>query len=131
MIDDEVTILDILATAGQEEYSAMREQYMRTGEGFLCVYESDSKNSFEDVALFHRQILRVKDRESFPVIIVGLKQSDCLVTPQQGADLVSVMETDSVDEAFYELVREIRRFEKEALFQKLKQKKAKSKCSLQ
>ena len=87
MIDDEVTILDILATAGQEEYSAMREQYMRTGEGFLCVYESDSKNSFEDVALFHRQILRVKDRESFPVIIVGLKQSDCLVTPQQGADL--------------------------------------------
>ncbi len=34
-IDDETCLLDILDTAGQEEYSAMRDQYMRTGEGFL------------------------------------------------------------------------------------------------
>ena len=31
VIDDEVALLDVLDTAGQEEYSAMREQYMRTG----------------------------------------------------------------------------------------------------
>ena len=35
VIDDEVCHLDILDTAGQEEYSAMKEMYMRTGEGFL------------------------------------------------------------------------------------------------
>ncbi|VDM36093.1 unnamed protein product, partial [Hydatigera taeniaeformis] len=49
-IDGETCMLDILDTAGQEEYryaivpsvfqilffSAMRDQYMRTGEGFLC-----------------------------------------------------------------------------------------------
>ncbi len=29
VIDGEVALLDILDTAGQEEYSAMREQYMR------------------------------------------------------------------------------------------------------
>merc|ERR1712137_1153044 len=29
-IDDETCLLDILDTAGQEEYSAMRDQYMRT-----------------------------------------------------------------------------------------------------
>ena len=34
-LDGELVLLDILDTAGQEEYSAMREQYMRTGEGFL------------------------------------------------------------------------------------------------
>jgi GTPase SAR1 family protein len=28
----------VLDTAGQEEYSAMREQYMRTGQGFMLVY---------------------------------------------------------------------------------------------
>ena len=28
-IDDETCLLDILDTAGQEEYSAMRDQYMR------------------------------------------------------------------------------------------------------
>eukprot|EP00800_Vazella_pourtalesii_P022160 TRINITY_DN854_c0_g1_i2.p1 TRINITY_DN854_c0_g1~~TRINITY_DN854_c0_g1_i2.p1 ORF type:complete len:117 (-),score=29.64 TRINITY_DN854_c0_g1_i2:491-841(-) len=33
VIDDEVAILDILDTAGQEEFSAMREQYMHHGEG--------------------------------------------------------------------------------------------------
>lgn len=31
-IDEEVALLDVLDTAGQEEYGAMREQYMRTGE---------------------------------------------------------------------------------------------------
>ena len=34
-IDDEVCLLDILDTAGQEEYSAMRDQYMQGGEGFI------------------------------------------------------------------------------------------------
>jgi len=28
----------VLDTAGQDEFSAMREQYMRTGDGFLIVY---------------------------------------------------------------------------------------------
>lgn len=36
MIDDVPAKLDILDTAGQEEFSAMREQYMRSGEGESC-----------------------------------------------------------------------------------------------
>ena len=35
VVDKEACHLDILDTAGQEEYSAMKDQYMRTGEGFL------------------------------------------------------------------------------------------------
>ena len=42
-------MLDILDTAGQEEYSAMRDQYMRTGEGFLCVFAINNTKSFEDI----------------------------------------------------------------------------------
>ena len=38
IIDDTVAKLDILDTAGQDEFSAMREQYMRSGEGFLLVF---------------------------------------------------------------------------------------------
>lgn len=53
--------------------SAMREQYMRTGEGFLLVYSITSRNSFEEISTFHQQILRVKDRDSFPVIVVANK----------------------------------------------------------
>jgi len=51
----------------------MREQYMRTGEGFLLVYSITSRNSFEEISLFHQQILRVKDQDTFPVIVVANK----------------------------------------------------------
>ncbi|KAI4273654.1 MAG: hypothetical protein L6R38_006283 [Xanthoria sp. 2 TBL-2021] len=73
VIDEEVALLDVLDTAGQEEYSAMREQYMRTGEGFLLVYSITSRQSFEEIMTFQQQILRVKDRDYFPIIIVGNK----------------------------------------------------------
>ena len=73
MIDDEVALLDVLDTAGQEEYSAMREQYMRTGEGFLLVYSITSRQSFEEIVTFQQQILRVKDKDYFPIIVVGNK----------------------------------------------------------
>lgn len=73
VIDDEVALLDVLDTAGQEEYSAMREQYMRTGEGFLLVYSIASRQSFEEIQQFQQQILRVKDKDYFPIIIVGNK----------------------------------------------------------
>lgn len=73
MIDEEVALLDVLDTAGQEEYSAMREQYMRTGEGFLLVYSITSRQSFEEIMTFQQQILRVKDKDYFPIIVVGNK----------------------------------------------------------
>ena len=38
MIDLEPCLLDILDTAGQVEFTAMREQYMRCGEGFIICY---------------------------------------------------------------------------------------------
>lgn len=72
-IDDEVALLDVLDTAGQEEYSAMREQYMRTGEGFLLVYDITSRQSFEEITTFEQQILRVKDKDYFPMVVVGNK----------------------------------------------------------
>ena len=49
VIDDRVAKLDILDTAGQEEFSAMREQYMRSGEGFLLVFAFTDRASFDEV----------------------------------------------------------------------------------
>lgn len=63
----------VLDTAGQEEFSAMREQYMRSGEGFLLVFAVTDHPSFEEISKFHRQILRVKDRDEFPMLMVGNK----------------------------------------------------------
>lgn len=51
----------------------MREQYMRTGEGFLLIYSITSRQSFDEIMLFQQQILRVKDKDYFPIIVVGNK----------------------------------------------------------
>lgn len=56
VIDGETCLLDILDTAGQEEYSAMRDQYMRTGEGFLCVFAINNSKSFADINLYRYEL---------------------------------------------------------------------------
>lgn len=68
VIDGETCLLDILDTAGQEEYSAMRDQYMRTGEGFLLVFAVNNAKSFEDISTYREQIKRVKDSDVVPMV---------------------------------------------------------------
>lgn len=46
VIDGETCLLDIIDTAGQDEYCAMREQYMRFGEGFLLVFAVNEVSKF-------------------------------------------------------------------------------------
>ena len=50
----------MLDTAGQEEYSAMREQFFSRGDGFLLVYSVTDLTSFERISSFRDQINRVK-----------------------------------------------------------------------
>ncbi len=51
----------------------MRDQYMRTAQGFLIVYSVTSPSSFHEVSQFRDQILRVKDADNVPIVIVGNK----------------------------------------------------------
>ncbi|KAJ4463171.1 putative Transketolase 1 [Paratrimastix pyriformis] len=122
-VDNQTCYLDILDTAGQEEYSAMRDQYMRSGEGFLLVYAVDSRNSFDEISNFREHILRVKDAEHVPMVLCGNKcdidKHSRVVSTQEGTELartwdVPFMETSAkmrvnVDEAFHELVRQVRK----------------------
>ncbi|CAK7892300.1 ras-like protein 1 [[Candida] anglica] len=120
-IDNEQVLLDVLDTAGQEEYSAMREQYMRTGEGFLLVYSINSRNSLEELQSFYEQIQRVKDSDHVPVLVVGNKcdlEVERQVSFEEGQALANsfncpFLETSAkqrinVEEAFFGLVRSIR-----------------------
>jgi len=120
VIDDEACLLDILDTAGQEEFSAMRDHYMHTGEGFLIVYSITSRNSFDEVMQFKDQISRVKDSDPVPICIVGNKcdlEAERQVSLQELKDLASElgtmwMETSAkarihVDDAFLQTVRAI------------------------
>uniref|UniRef100_A0A0N5B0F3 Small monomeric GTPase n=1 Tax=Syphacia muris TaxID=451379 RepID=A0A0N5B0F3_9BILA len=72
-VDDDICKLEVLDTAGQEEFSTMREQYLRSGNGFLLVFSVVDRNSFEEVIRLHKLVLRVKDRDEFPMMLVGNK----------------------------------------------------------
>jgi len=141
-IDEETCLLDILDTAGQEEYSAMRDQYMRTGQGFLCVYSITNRGTFDEISAFREQILRVKDAEKVPMVIVGNKldlDTERVVSQSEGKDLAASyncpwMETSAkarirVEDSFFELVREIRK-DKTPTTSKKEKKKGGMKCTI-
>ncbi|KAL6043093.1 Ras-related protein R-Ras2 [Balamuthia mandrillaris] len=78
-------LLNMLDTAGQEEYSAMRDQWIRPGQGFMVVFSLDSHKSFLDVWNLMGQTLRVKDTDRVPVVLVGNKadlQQDQRITDE-------------------------------------------------
>lgn len=133
VIDKETCLLDILDTAGQEEYSAMRDQYMRTGEGFVLVFAINNKKSFDDISNYREQIKRVKDADDVPMVLVGNKcdLQSTAVDVKEASDLakqfgipfiVSSAKTRlGVDDAFFTLVREIRSAKEQRLGIKRKQ----------
>ncbi|KTG31779.1 hypothetical protein cypCar_00017361 [Cyprinus carpio] len=123
-VDGKETRLDILDTAGQEEFGAMREQYMRSGEGFLLVFALNDSGSYDEIQKFHTQILRVKDRDDFPMVLVGNKSDldqQRVISRDEAMSFarenrIHYMESSAknrhnVDEVFMEVVRAIRYLE--------------------
>ncbi len=51
VIDGQSCMLLALDTTGQEEYTSLRDQWIRVGEGFLLVYSVTSRSSFERIEL--------------------------------------------------------------------------------
>ena len=73
VLDGEEVQIDILDTAGQEDYAAIRDNYFRSGEGFLCVFSITEDDSFKSTQEFREQICRVKGSSNIPFILVGNK----------------------------------------------------------
>eukprot|EP00727_Mastigamoeba_balamuthi_P006247 m51a1_g2241 putative ras gtpase (199) ;mRNA; r:281799-282957 len=124
-VDNDIYMLDILDTAGQEEYSAMRDQYFRTGQGFLLVYSVIDRPSFDSLTNLRAAVLRVQERDSFPMVFVANKidlVEDRDVTSHEGQELArsvgvpyieaSAKTRTNIEECFYAIVREIRKYRK-------------------
>uniref|UniRef100_A0A6B2LL87 Uncharacterized protein n=1 Tax=Arcella intermedia TaxID=1963864 RepID=A0A6B2LL87_9EUKA len=119
-VDGYSCLLDILDTAGYEDYSALRDKYTRISHGFLLIYSVTSRQSFEQVSAFRDQILRVRDKDHFPMILCGnkcdLKERE--VSKEEGDSLAkswgipfyetSALANIEVVESFHGLVRELR-----------------------
>lgn len=143
-IDGQWCILDVLDTAGQEEFSTMREQYMRTGDGFLIVYSVTDRASYDHVPEFHDLILRVKDETAFPALLVANKVDlvhQRVVQEEEGREMakqfgIPYIETSAkdpplnVDKAFQDVVRIIRQQSVPPSNEKNKSEGGKSCCTI-
>jgi len=121
VLDGEEVQIDILDTAGQEDYAAIRDNYFRSGEGFLCVFSINEPDSFQATQEFREQILRVKGDDAVPFLLVGNKSDldDRRKVSREETDKraeqwkVPYVETSAktrtnVDKVFFDLMRSIR-----------------------
>ncbi|KAL0268030.1 UNVERIFIED_CONTAM: hypothetical protein PYX00_010120 [Menopon gallinae] len=138
-VDGQQCMLEILDTAGTEQFTAMRDLYMKNGQGFILVYSITAQSTFNDLQDLREQILRVKDTDDVPMVLVGNKcdlEEERVVITDQGVNLAqqfncAFMETSAkskikVNDIFYDLVQQINKKSPE---KKQKQKK-KSLCVL-
>merc|ERR1711957_495467 len=74
-VNDKVCTLDILDTAGQDEYRTLREEYMVEGRGFVLVYSIVDQDSFDKMDEFKCQIDKAcaKTGVKVPIMLVGNK----------------------------------------------------------
>ena len=56
----------------QEQFTAMRDLYMKNGQGFLLVYSITAQSTFNDLQELREQILRVKDTDDVSCFRLGL-----------------------------------------------------------
>jgi len=108
LIDGNYVDLDILDTAGQDEFTALREQYMKNQDGFLLCFSLASRETFDKVSEFHKQILRSKappgtiDLSSItvPIILVGTKcdmpESNHAVSASEIEETRQLLNIDSI-----------------------------------
>jgi Ras-related protein Rap-1A len=122
-VDGQQCMLEILDTAGTEQFTAMRDLYMKNGQGFVLVYSITAQSTFNDLQDLREQILRVKDTDDVPMVLVGNKcdlEDERVVGKDQGLNLArqfnncSFMETSAkakigVKDIFFDLVRQINR----------------------
>ena len=122
-VDGDPATLTIVDTAGQDAFSAMRENYMRTGQAFVLVFSITDSESLQRLKLIFTQLVRVRGENShIPCVVVGNKvdlSAQRAVPPDQGKEFaryanchyfeITARDKGQVEEVFHHLVRLVRR----------------------
>lgn len=120
VVDKRMCFVEVIDTAGQEEYATLRDQWVREGQGFILVYSIASRATFERLDVFRQAMLKVK-RQKPVFMLVGNKcdkQYEREVSREEGAALArnfgcDFLETSAktainVERLFVDLVRLLR-----------------------
>ncbi|KAJ6612239.1 small GTPase superfamily [Mycena sp. CBHHK59/15] len=73
MVDGELSSLEVLDTAGAEQFTSLNEVYIKSGRGFVLVFSLTQEVSLKEVESLRKQIFRIKGSESVPIVVVGTK----------------------------------------------------------
>jgi Ras-related protein Rap-2C len=55
-VDGKPCILELLDTAGTEQFASMRDLYIKNGQGFVVVYSITNLQSFHDIRTMRDQV---------------------------------------------------------------------------
>lgn len=72
IVDNKMCFVEVIDTAGQEEYATLRDQWVREGQGFILVYSIASRSTFDRLDVFRQSMLKVK-RQKPIFMLVGNK----------------------------------------------------------
>ena len=73
-IEDEDYEVNILDTSGENNYQNMIDKWISFGEGFLLIFGINSKESFTSIKDLYDVILKRKEGEKCPILLVGNMQ---------------------------------------------------------
>lgn len=125
VIDGQQCMVEILDTAGTEQFLALKELYIKSGQGFILVFSLTSLASVNELGPLREAIVRIKDTTAIPIVLVGNKadlRADRQVPREVGTSLskawgnvpyyeASARKRINVDEVFADAVRQIRAFD--------------------
>ena len=121
LLDDRELNLDIMDTAGQEEYANVRDSYLRAGDGFLCVFSLTDRSTFANTEEIREQILRINsERDDISILLIGNKadlEDRREISEEEGLEQArkwgcKYLETSAktnfnVENAFHEIMRQV------------------------
>jgi len=120
-VDGVELVFNILDCAGAEEYSALRDQYIRKCKGAILVYDVTNRMTFDKIEGYHREVTENSESSYVSIVICGNK-TDLSgirnVSTEEGQSLAeslgchfietSAKTGENVEEAFFAVVRQSR-----------------------
>jgi small GTP-binding protein len=95
-VDGVNVFAEILDTAGQDQYSALRKFFMPLGDVFVLVYDITQDFTFDEINPIKEEIFAANERHmQLPFILVGNKcdmDGDRVVTVEEGNSLCETLQ---------------------------------------
>lgn len=82
--------VEILDTAGQDDYQSLMNYWINFGQAFVLVYAINDKESFSGLEDKREKILKMKRDEFAPIVIVGNKcdlEDQRVVTTEEASNI--------------------------------------------